>query len=358
MKRLGNNKVIFNTLKVLNILSVISLLLSYLSMFINPNFLLFPAYFGLGYPVIFLINIFMGAIAIFYSRKMVIITLASLLIGWNLPFKYFSTGLNYTEISKIEINNSLKLLTYNTHNFRPFKEECYKPVFMDSIVTFANSNNFDIAVFQEFFSERPKDSVKNDSLIIEMGYPFYYNRKYEYKTKKISDQSGLIIFSKFPIKNNGFILNEKLETMAIFADIDINGSIFRVYNVHLASIRLGYVFDSTQNKSLFKLGKAFKVRANEVNKLKNHIAYCPYPIVIMGDFNDTPASYSYYHLKRNLKDTFFASSIGIGNTYFWKIPPIRIDHILVNDKLKVLSYKSIPLEYSDHYPVSVEVIIK
>lgn len=327
-------------------------------MFVNPNDVLFPAYFGLAYPAILLANIILGISAFFYSRTIAIITIVSILIGWNLPFKHISTGLSYTNHNNDNDNKTIRLLTYNVHNFRPFKEENYKPVFADSIITFANSNKFDIAVFQEFFSQRPKDSNKNDSLVLEMGYPFHYYEKYQVDTGKISDNSALIIFSNFPIINKGFLLNEKLERMSIYADININGNIQRVYNVHLASIRLGYVFDSTQSKSLFKLGRAFKVRANEVKKLKELIAISPYPVIIMGDFNDTPVSYAYYQLRVNLYDTFNKSIYGFGNTYFWKIPPIRIDHILVNKKIKVISYKSIPLEYSDHYAVSSNVIIK
>jgi len=354
-----NKKVLFRILIFLNIISIISLLISYSSMFINPNYILFPAYFGLAYPLILIVNIIFGVIAFYYSRKIAIITFIVILLGWNLPFKYISTGFNSNiEIKEKKNNGVIKLLSYNVHNFRPFKEENYKPVFQDSIKEFANSNNFDIAVFQEFFSERPKDTSKNDSLILEMGYPFHYYHKYITKTGKKSDQSSMIIFSKFPIISKGFILNEKSECMSIYADINIKGNIQRVYNIHLASIRLGYVFDSTQSKSLFKLGNAFKVRANEIIKLKSHLSNCPHPYILMGDFNDTPVSYAYFQLKKNLSDAFFASAFGVGNTYFWKLPPIRIDHILVNKKIKVLSYKTLPLEYSDHYAIEASVIIK
>jgi endonuclease/exonuclease/phosphatase family metal-dependent hydrolase len=324
-------------------------------MFINPNFILFPAYFGLAYPAILTVNILLAIIALFYSKKISLITFIVIFIGWNLPLKYIS--INFSE-KHYNDGEKIRLLTYNVHNFRPFKEENYKPVYRDSIVAFANSKNFDIAVFQEFFSERPRDSMKNDSLILEMNYPYYYSQKYRTKNNKQSNYDGLIIFSKYPIINKGFLFNEKNEKMAIYADIDINGNINRVYNIHLASIRLGYVFDSTQSKSLFKIGKAFKVRGNEVVKLKNHISNSPYPVIIMGDFNDTPASFAYYQIKKNLNDAFLASNFYIGNTYFWKIPPIRIDHIFVNNNVRVLSYKILPLEYSDHYAVTANVVLK
>ena len=39
---------------------------------------------------------------------------------------------------------------------------------------------------------------------------------------------------------------------------------------------------------------------------------CPYPIIICGDFNDTPVSYAYQQLGDNMIDAFLESGNGIG----------------------------------------------
>ena len=82
----------------------------------------------------------------------------------------------------------------------------------------------------------------------------------------------------------------------------------------------------------------------------------PYPIILCGDFNDTPLSYAYNTISANLKDTFKESGKGIGQT-FVKIPALRIDYILHEKKIRSLNYKQHKKKLSDHYAVSCELVI-
>ena len=64
----------------------------------------------------------------------------------------------------------------------------------------------------------------------------------------------------------------------------------------------------------------------------------PYPIIVCGDFNDTPLSFTYKKIKSNLIDSFTISGSGIGDSYV-KIPMLRIDYIMHDNKFKSYNYQ-------------------
>ena len=97
-------------------------------------------------------------------------------------------------------------------------------------------------------------------------------------------------------------------------------------------------------------------RANESKKIKEHINSSPFPVIVCGDFNDTPISYTYSTLKENLSDAFKESGIGIGNSYVG-IPSLRIDYILHDKKFNSYNYKKNKYELSDHFPISCSILI-
>ena len=83
---------------------------------------------------------------------------------------------------------------------------------------------------------------------------------------------------------------------------------------------------------------------------------CPYPIIICGDFNDTPLSFSYHTLANELIDSFEKAGRGIGNSHT-KIPFLRIDYILHDSFFKTVKYNKHREALSDHYPISSELKI-
>ena len=82
----------------------------------------------------------------------------------------------------------------------------------------------------------------------------------------------------------------------------------------------------------------------------------PYPIIVCGDFNDTPLSYAYNSIKGDLIDAFSNSGKGIGES-FVDIPALRIDYILHDNKFNSTNYQKHTHIFSDHYALSCEIII-
>jgi endonuclease/exonuclease/phosphatase family metal-dependent hydrolase len=102
-----------------------------------------------------------------------------------------------------------------------------------------------------------------------------------------------------------------------------------------------------------KLRNAFRQRSAHVLHLKEQLAASPYPVVVCGDFNDTPTSFAYRQIKSNLKDTFLESGNGYAYTFKGNFPvPLRIDYILVSESIRSSSYYTRKIALSDHLPVA------
>ena len=80
----------------------------------------------------------------------------------------------------------------------------------------------------------------------------------------------------------------------------------------------------------------------------------PYPVIVCGDFNDTPLSYAYKKIKGDLIDSFVTCAIGIGES-FVKIPGLRIDYIMHDKAFKSFNYHKQKEVLSDHYAISCEI---
>jgi endonuclease/exonuclease/phosphatase family metal-dependent hydrolase len=197
---------------------------------------------------------------------------------------------------------------------------------------------------------------------------FYFGNYRKFWDKKKID--AVIIFSRFPVVDSGFFKFPDKSLFGIFTDIAIGKDTLRIYNLHLESIRFGnddysfysHLADPTEEttplkegtKKMFsKLRKAFIARAKEVDTLSLHINTCRYPIIMAGDFNDTPSSYAYHKLTDKLKDAYISSGKEFfGSTYAGRFPAFRIDYILYSGSFKTFEYRKFDIDLSDHYPIT------
>jgi endonuclease/exonuclease/phosphatase family metal-dependent hydrolase len=188
----------------------------------------------------------------------------------------------------------------------------------------------------------------------KLGYEHTFNLK-----------KGTVIFSRYPIEAGGEIPFDNTSNSSLWADIRIGKKLVRFYNVHLQSNKVASTTEKViKNPNLDeektwrsigsvvkRVGGATSIRAEQAQRVRQHIESSPQPIVVCGDFNDTPNSYVYAQLSAGLADTFREKGLGLGTTFAGALPLLRIDYILTEKSFATFSCMTIKGGESDHYPV-------
>jgi endonuclease/exonuclease/phosphatase family metal-dependent hydrolase len=264
-----------------------------------------------------------------------------------------------------------------SYNVRLF--DVYNPKLSEAIKTrnkifnYIQDVNPDVICFQEFYQkDKPTDFKTMDTIISFMKFKDYHQRSAH---KNYSKQNfGIYLFSKYPIYRRGDVIfdsqSEKDFNYCIYADIIKNRDTFRVYNAHLQSIKLqgdyytkkdplnDITSKSTISLILEKLQIAYPKRAEQAKIIMKHIENSPYPVIVCGDFNDTPLSFTYEQFNSKLTDAFRNCGSGIGSTYVGRIPAGRIDYIFHSDDLNSAQFRIQEKALSDHRAVSCKVFKK
>jgi endonuclease/exonuclease/phosphatase family metal-dependent hydrolase len=356
------HKFLHRTLVIICTLLAAGLLLSYLSVYINPERFWFLALIGLSYPFLLIGNLLFLIYWTIRWKRAFLIPLLAILIG----VSHLTNFIQLPFGKKAEsIKSDIKILSYNVNLFRLYAWSKETPTF-NKITDFAKTANVDVACFQEFYVVDERFTENMACRLLNM------NAHIEYVIKNSKSGYGIATFSKFPIVNNGVIKFDNTSNACIYSDIKIGYDTVRVYNCHLQSLRLKernlnfLIKQDHQEESntvaelkdiSFKFRDALKKRAHQVNTITTSIKTCKYKVIICGDFNDSPFSYSYHELTRDLNDTFKEAGKGLANTYV-RFFPYRIDYILHSKDIKAITFSSPRVNYSDHYPVIASFIFK
>ena len=114
--------------------------------------------------------------------------------------------------------------------------------------------------------------------------------------------------------------------------------------------------DSLRTEStllLVKLAEANAKRASQIRVVKDYVEeHADHPIIVCGDFNDNPISYSRHTMGEVLTDCFVATGRGIGLSYNQKAFSFRIDHIFCSKDIQPYNCQvDDKIDASDHNPV-------
>ncbi len=349
----------------LNVFTILALIASYAGGSISPEQFWPLAFFAMAYPAVLAAMAFFILYWLLKRRWFLFLNIALLLIKWD----YVSSTIQFPNSAENEVSDSdIKVMTFNVRLFDKYNwtENAETP---KRIIEFVKEQEADILCFQEFYRNKGQDLN-----LLGRNQPKGFHLKNYFPQRDNENDFGIVILSKFPMVNKGtIILENSRDALTIFSDLVIGADTIRVYNVHLQSLNLGIkgyqlldeMVDSQELQEmgeskflLSRLKRGFIKRAKQADKVADHIAKCPYPVIVCGDFNDVPTSYSRQRISSGLQDSFAEAGSGTGATYV-KVPFFRIDNILAYEKFKIRSHKVHDHKVvSDHYPVTASISLR
>jgi len=352
---------------LLNIVAAISLALACLCSFVNPKTIWWIGFFGLAYMYLLAINIgFIAFWALFGKKKIMLISLIPILIGWS----FIGKNLQWfeKEIPEDEIDKSIKVFSFNVQGFEQMNQKQPDGKTLN-IFDFINEKDPDIICLQEFVYNRWHKELNEKRITARLKLTPYYHNELHHEDYG----SGVATFSKYPIIHKELIYSDNTANACICSDLLIGADTVRVYNIHLKSVGfqneekelLDNVVKREYDRSDVRVAKTIIrqirnssfIRAQQVERLSSHIAQSPYPVIICGDFNDPPTSYSYRKVRGNRKDAFVEAGFGRSTTFdIGRIASLRIDCILYSDDFKAYNYESPRVLLSDHFPVMCRLV--
>ncbi len=323
--------------------------------YVNPEFVTFPAFSGLLFPYITILLIILGIYGVFRRLWGFIPTLVVLILSTGGFTKIFAFNTNKTP--QVADTASLSVMSYNVQGFGRYQDDSV----VDKFLNLFKREQPDILCLQEFYA-REGAFENNLSQVIQAGsYPYRYCNTVGYKGR--GNFFGLVIFTKHPIVNQGYLeFKGQKANGSIYADFVWQNDTFRMFNIHLQSTHLfkksrldrpnnGHSLLSNIDGKLGRLKKGFIKRASQSKKVADAVEDSPHPVILCGDLNDTPLSYTYHTMIRELDDAFISAANGLGRTYTNRYGFLRIDYILYNDVFNPVDFSVLKADWSDHFPV-------
>lgn len=357
-------KLIVGLLTLLAFVGVVAMAISVVSSYIDPARFVWTSFFGLAFWEILLFNVVIfGLLLLLWSRRVWVAILA-LLIAVPGLLRSFSFG-------KSQEGGDLRVMSYNVQIFKDIYKEDKKSLDVAyEVANLVREQHPDVLCIQEFGLFVPKtwlkECIRLFGEMIDMPYHYYHTKAY---------YGGNVIFSCFPIhsvKDETHFGKENEYGAVAEVDAGKKGK-FLVLCTHLASNTLtkeevsmisepGNTKQEIQEHGksiLVKLKNAYLRRSKQVKQMLEDLPHDGRPMLICGDLNDTPLSYTYHRIKSSgFTDGFVVAGRGIGHTYAGKLPLLRIDYVWGNEHIQTTRFKRIRFKGSDHYPVVMDFSLK
>lgn len=330
-------KLFLRVLLWLNWAIAILTVVGYSASYINPEANSLPQAVGLFMPWLLLFNVLFLLFWVALRRRRFAVSLVCLLLGIGQSTRFM--GFHFSKESN---NYQIGICSFNSQSYN---ESDHLNGYLNEI---KGDYQLDFICLQEI-TENHIASLKKTT-----GLDHYYFYK------------GKVILSRYPIEAQGNIQFDQSVNGCIWIDIMIDGHKIRVYDLHLKSNQVTAeaetVLDdinSDRAKALSNIRRMVTnyrrncmVRKEQVETILENIEQVGHPIILAGDFNDTPFSYTYQQFSDHLIDQFKKKGLGIGSTYAGAIPGLKIDYIFADEFFEALDHQILRgAAISDHFPV-------
>lgn len=360
-----------------NVLTILLYLMACLVPFINSGKSWFIAMLGLVFPLLFVLMTGFLIYWIFRRSGWAFVCLAALLLSWKQVSVMFSFHLP-GKFKEAKSTQTLRILTWNLSNWGGSnRSDGKKADYEEEMTEVIRKSNADVLCLQEYVylkEKKVRDTIP--AALQKSGYKYSYfvQTHYTYRIYKSTIITAVAIISKYPMVDTAhFFYNyDDFAEPIIYADVKVNDKTIRVFSNHLQSVMfedhhyraLHNLKDPTKasiadSKAVaYRLRNAYVKRAGQAELINKKVKESPYPVVVCGDFNDVPNSYSYFTARGNLQDAFLKKGSGFGKTLRILSPTLRIDYILADKRFDITQYHKMEVPYSDHYPILADLEFK
>lgn len=306
----------------------------------------------IGHIIVLLFSLLSGG-----KKNVLLPVIMLLLAGIFLPRTFQLNG-------QVEIpeKKTFKVMNYNVHGFENDSKRGQQYMVENSnMKEWVTNRDVDILCMAEYVNYENSTANNVSGALKNKGFKYkkHFN---EHKFNRPQSYWGMVLFSKYPIVAARDTMFEMQNGM-IQADIQVGTDTVRVLSVHLYSmaLRLNTLAKQRTAKGILHEGKTtarlikqgFLGHARELEVVLSWVKSSPYPVIVCGDFNETPYGYVYGKTSSMLQSAFEEGGNGFGFTYN-QIPYfIRIDHQFYDKtQLKLVNFETLNgIPFSDHYPL-------
>ena len=309
---------------------------------------------GLTFPVVLVVNLAFLVFWLIVKVRYALIPIIGLLLCFQPIRTYVPLNIRHNPPA-----NALKVLSYNVYLFATLEKDTVQT---NGILRYITAENADIVCLQEA-SVNDEMAILVDSV---MGKVYQYG-----DTTNRKGEDVLRIYSRYPIVGKEKLISSNGSASAAAFHLLIGGDTVTVVNCHLQSIGLSrddkkavsemvdgnMQRDSAREESRFlirKITDAAVVRAPQAEAIAHYVDHLPdnRSIILCGDFNDGPISYTHRTIARRLTDCYVSAANGQGVSYNKSPFYVRIDNILCSSDWQPLACKiDKGITASDHYPI-------
>ncbi|MCR4583537.1 MAG: endonuclease/exonuclease/phosphatase family protein [Prevotella sp.] len=342
-----------------NVATVALLLLSAYADHINPADHPTLSCMGMAFPVFMVANLLFLFFWLTFKWQRAWIPIAGFVLAYVPLTNYMPMNLRASVTA--DSAHTLKLITYNVCQYGGNYK--YEEGF-DTVFGYLRRQQADIVCLQE-------DADTWRRYVMQRYKKLYAHNDTTIFCNTAASMNGVGIHTRFPILRKERITyeSEANGSVAYYLLLD-NGDTLLVVNNHLEGTHLtkedraNYKrmlrgdmkrdTASTESKLLIgKLANAAAKRAPQADAVHRYIAsHRQYPIIVCGDFNEPPLSYSVRTIGEGLTDCFATSGTGIGLSYNQKGFFVRIDHIFCSSYFEPMKCEvDSKMDASDHNPM-------
>jgi endonuclease/exonuclease/phosphatase family metal-dependent hydrolase len=359
----------YRFLKAITVLVTIAYALSLAGWFLDAIQFFPGAIFSIAFAYLWS-AIFLLCFYWFIKKRWIGITLmALLLIGFPPAKATFSIGWQ-KDFSVIKPQQTLRVMQWNSNDLPisglwsdQLKEN------RKIVKSFLMQYKPDVICIQDFNEIEGSQFLSNIQFFRDsLGFPYifpYYRAYSIYPYGKV--KMGILIASRIPFTQTGYAAYNAPEfaNPILWADILWQDKPLRIVTTHFQSMnlfshrhfnadRLPYYFqcDSALIMSpnvLRKLMHYQKIHVQQAQRLAAFMDTASLPVILAADLNTVPANHAVKKIKGNrLSDGFLGSKTGLGNTFNFLLPNLRIDYLLHDKSLKAVQWKHFEDGFFDH----------